>query len=108
MLHVSVLGEQAITDDEAGVHVHSSHAVALVAFLAAHAGAPQPRPRIAGMFWPGSTDAQALTNLRRLPTIADKCAVWAVRDNPGFWFMTKPLPDLSWIPGACAEHRADA
>jgi DNA-binding SARP family transcriptional activator len=65
MLHVSVLGEQAITDDEAGVQVHSSHAVALVAFLAAHAGAPQPRPRIAGMFWPDSTDAQALTNLRR-------------------------------------------
>ena len=65
MLHVSVLGEQAITDDEAGVQVHSSHAVALVAFLAAHAGAPQPRQRIAGMFWPDSTDAQALTNLRR-------------------------------------------
>ena len=66
MLHVNVLGEQAITsDDEAGVHVHSSHAVALVAFLAAHAGAPQPRQRIAGMFWPDSTDAQALTNLRR-------------------------------------------
>src|SRR5580704_8240757 len=65
MLHVSLLGEQAITDDEAGVHVHSSHAVALVAFLAAHAGAPQPRQRIAGMFWPDSTDAQALTNLRR-------------------------------------------
>src|SRR5271169_6462439 len=65
MLHVSLLGEQAITDDEAGVQVHSSHAVALVAFLAAHAGAPQPRQRIAGMFWPDSTDAQALTNLRR-------------------------------------------
>ena len=65
MLYVSVLGEQAITDDGAGVQVHSSRAVALVAFLAAHAGAPQPRQRIAGMFWPDSTDAQALTNLRR-------------------------------------------
>src|SRR5271169_6740724 len=65
MLHVSLLGEQAITDDEAGVQVHSSRAIALVAFLAAHAGAPQSRQRIAGMFWPESTDAQALTNLRR-------------------------------------------
>ena len=65
MLHVSVLGERAITDDEAGIQVHSSHTVALVAFLAAHAGAAQPRQRIAGMFWPDSTDAQALTNLRR-------------------------------------------
>ena len=39
--------------------------VALVAFLAAHAGSPQLRQRIAGLFWPDSTDAQALTNLRR-------------------------------------------
>jgi len=65
MLHVSVLGEQAIIDDGAGVQTCSSRAVALVAFLAAHAGVPQSRQRIAGMFWPDSTDAQALTNLRR-------------------------------------------
>jgi DNA-binding SARP family transcriptional activator len=30
-----------------------------------HAGAPQTRQRIAALFWPDSTDAQALTNLRR-------------------------------------------
>jgi DNA-binding SARP family transcriptional activator len=65
VLHVSVLGEQVITDDGAGVQARSSRTIALVAFLAAHAGAPQPRQRIAGMFWPDSTDAQALTNLRR-------------------------------------------
>ena len=63
MLRVSLLGEQAITG--AGARVRSSRAVALVAFLAAHAGSPQPRQRIAGLFWPDSTDAQALTNLRR-------------------------------------------
>jgi DNA-binding SARP family transcriptional activator len=65
MLHVSVLGEQAITDDVTGVQASSSRAVALVAYLAAHAGSPQARQRIAGMFWPDSTDPQALTNLRR-------------------------------------------
>src|SRR5580704_4307284 len=65
MLHVSLLGEQAITEDGTSVQARSSRAVALVAFLAAHAGAPQSRQRIAGMFWPESTDAQALTNLRR-------------------------------------------
>jgi DNA-binding SARP family transcriptional activator/tetratricopeptide (TPR) repeat protein len=65
MLYVSLLGEQAITEDETGVRPCSSRAVALVAFLAAHAGVPQSRQRIAGMFWPDSTDAQALTNLRR-------------------------------------------
>jgi DNA-binding SARP family transcriptional activator len=66
VLHVSLLGEQAIADDQPGsVRVRSSRAVVLVAFLVAHAGSAQPRPRIAGLLWPESTDAQALTNLRR-------------------------------------------
>ena len=65
MLRVCVLGEQAIIDDETGVRTRSARAVALVAFLAWHAGTAQPRQRIAGLFWPESTDAQALTNLRR-------------------------------------------
>src|SRR6201995_4769504 len=30
-----------------------------------HAGSAQARHRIAGLLWPDSTDAQALTNLRR-------------------------------------------
>lgn len=41
MLHVSLLGEQAITEDGIGIQARSSRAIALVAFLAAHAGAPQ-------------------------------------------------------------------
>jgi DNA-binding SARP family transcriptional activator len=65
MLRVSLLGEQVISDEETGVLIRSSRAVALVAFLVVHAGSPQPRQRIAGLFWPDSTDAQALTNLRR-------------------------------------------
>ena len=66
MLHMSLLGEQVIVDDRAGsVQARSSRVVALVAFLAVHAGSPQPRQRIAGLLWPESTDAQALTNLRR-------------------------------------------
>ena len=65
MLHVSLLGEQGITEDGTSVQARSSRAVALVAFLAVHAGTPQSRQRIAGTFWPQSSDAQALTNLRR-------------------------------------------
>ena len=66
MLRVSVLGEQTFTDDRTGsVGIRSARAVALVGFLAVHAGSPQARQRIAGLFWPDSTDAQALTNLRR-------------------------------------------
>src|SRR5246127_586391 len=66
MLHVSLLGDQAITDDETGsVRTRSSRTGALVGFLVAHAGSPQLRQRISLLFWPDSTDAQALTNLRR-------------------------------------------
>jgi DNA-binding SARP family transcriptional activator/tetratricopeptide (TPR) repeat protein len=66
VLRVSLLGEQVITDDVAGiVRTRSSRAVTLVAYLVLHAGAPQSRQHIAGLFWPDSSDAQALTNLRR-------------------------------------------
>lgn len=66
MLLVSLLGEQAIIDEATGtVRTRSSRTVGLVAFLVAHTGSPQTRQRIAGLFWPDSTDAQALTNLRR-------------------------------------------
>jgi DNA-binding SARP family transcriptional activator/tetratricopeptide (TPR) repeat protein len=66
MLRVSLLGEQAIVDDTAGVvRLRSSRAIELIAYLAVHAGFAQSRQRIAGLFWPDSSDAQALTNLRR-------------------------------------------
>lgn len=65
MLHVSLLGEQSIADDGTGIRARSSHTVALIGFLVTHAGSPQARQRIAGLFWPDSVDGQALTNLRR-------------------------------------------
>ncbi|MGH3795391.1 MAG: ATP-binding protein [Pseudonocardiaceae bacterium] len=66
MLHISLLGEQVITDGASGVvRTRSSRTIALVVFLVVHAGSPQARGHIAGLFWPDSTDAQALTNLRR-------------------------------------------
>lgn len=65
-LRISLLGEQSIIDDATCVvRARPSRALALAAFLIAHAGSPQSRPRVAGLFWPGSPDAQALTNLRR-------------------------------------------
>jgi DNA-binding SARP family transcriptional activator len=66
VLLISLLGEQTVADDQgANVRVRSSRALVLVAFLVMHAGSPQARQRIAGLLWPESTDAQALTNLRR-------------------------------------------
>ncbi len=65
-LQISLLGAQSIADDTSGiVRTRSARTMALVGFLVLHAGVPQTRQRLAGLFWPDSTDAQALTNLRR-------------------------------------------
>ena len=65
-LRILLLGEQAILDDATGAaRSRSARTLALAAFLTVHAGTPQTRQRIAALFWPDSTDAQALTNLRR-------------------------------------------
>ncbi len=64
MLQVSLLGEQAIADG-ASIRMSSSRAIALLAYLVLRAESRQNRQRIAGLFWPESADAQALTNLRR-------------------------------------------
>ena len=66
MLRVSLLGERTVTDEATGeVRSRSSRTLALIAYLAVHAGSPQPRGRIAATFWPASPEQQALTNLRR-------------------------------------------
>ncbi|MGZ4502668.1 MAG: ATP-binding protein [Nocardioidaceae bacterium] len=66
MLRIRLLGEQVVADETSGtVRTRSSRTLALLGYLAFHANTPQNRQRIAGRFWPDSTDAQALTNLRR-------------------------------------------
>ncbi len=66
MLRIFLLGGQIAEDDATGeVRSRSSRTLALIGFLALHAGVAQSRQLIAGRFWPDSTDAQALTNLRR-------------------------------------------
>ncbi len=65
MLNVRLLGEQVVSDATGTVRTRSSRTVELIAFLVVHAGSPQSRQRIAALFWPDSTDEQALTNLRR-------------------------------------------
>jgi DNA-binding SARP family transcriptional activator/tetratricopeptide (TPR) repeat protein len=91
LLHVSLLGEQTIADGRTGaVRLRSSRTVALLAFLAAHAGSPQARQLIAGLFWPDSTDAQALTNLRReLHTLRQ-----VLGDEPSLVVTSR---DLCWL-----------
>lgn len=66
VLLISLLGEQVIRDDTTGAsRTGSSRAFSILGLLVAHAGAPQSRQLVAGLLWPDSSDAQALTNLRR-------------------------------------------
>jgi DNA-binding SARP family transcriptional activator/tetratricopeptide (TPR) repeat protein len=66
MLEIRLLSEQRVTGGpEADGRSSSSRSVALLAYLILHAGVPQARLQLAGVFWPDSTDAQARTNLRR-------------------------------------------
>ncbi|MFC9552627.1 ATP-binding protein [Rhodococcus sp. NPDC056960] len=66
MLTVYLLGEQRVSDpaDTRGGPI-SSRAIALLAYLVLHAGLAQSRTRLAGLFWPESSEQQARTNLRR-------------------------------------------
>ena len=65
MYEIRLLGEQAVSDARGAPLAVPPRAIALVGYLALHAGLPQQRGRIATLFWPDSTDEQALTNLRR-------------------------------------------
>jgi DNA-binding SARP family transcriptional activator len=64
-LEISLLGERVIRNATGTIRTRSSRTLAMVAFLVIHADSPQSRQRIAALFWPDSTDEQALTNLRR-------------------------------------------
>jgi DNA-binding SARP family transcriptional activator/tetratricopeptide (TPR) repeat protein len=64
VLEVSLLGEQYVAGSATNI-ARSTRSIALLAFLATHAEAPQPRQRLAAIFWPDSTERQSRTNLRR-------------------------------------------
>jgi hypothetical protein len=62
VLNVSLRGQQSVTDGRGGIaRAQSSRDDVLVV----QAGSLQARQPVAGLSWPESTDAQALTNLRR-------------------------------------------
>jgi DNA-binding SARP family transcriptional activator len=46
--------------------LESARAESLLAYLLLHRDAPQPRQRLAFLLWPGSTEPQAQTNLRKV------------------------------------------
>lgn len=66
-LHIRLLGEFGLArGDEPVASVTAPRLQALIAYLALGGSAPQPRAHTAFVFWPDSTEKQALTNLRHL------------------------------------------
>jgi DNA-binding SARP family transcriptional activator/predicted ATPase len=65
-LEIQLLGDVRITHRARVVPLDSPRLQALLAYLILHRGSPQQRRRAAFLFWPESTESQALTNLRQL------------------------------------------
>jgi DNA-binding SARP family transcriptional activator len=66
-LHIHLLGDFRLSYDDVPVTTVSTPRLqSLLAYLVLYHGAPQARRHLAFLFWPDSTEAQALTNLRNL------------------------------------------
>jgi DNA-binding SARP family transcriptional activator len=67
MLKIDLLGDFRILEDGRPLTTLSAARVqSLLAYLLVNRHAPQPRHHLAFLFWPDSTEKQALTNLRNL------------------------------------------
>ena len=66
-LRIQLLGDFRLSDgDQLLTTVNTSRLQALLAYLILHRDSPQSRKHVAFLFWPDTTEAQALTNLRNL------------------------------------------
>ena len=66
-LRIQLLGDFRLSDgDQLLTTVNTSRLQALLAYLMLHRDNPQSRRHLAFLFWPDTTEAQALTNLRNL------------------------------------------
>ena len=65
-LHIRLFdGLRISSEDRLITTVDAPRLQSLLAYLLLHGDAPQPRERLAFMFWPDSQEAQARTNLRQ-------------------------------------------
>jgi len=66
-LHLRLLGEfSLIYDDKQVTSLNSMRLQSLLTYLVLHRDVPQQRSRLAFLFWPDTTEAQARNNLRQL------------------------------------------
>lgn len=92
---VRLLGDFAVYNGEQPVTlVNTLRLQVLLTYLLLHRQAPQSRRHLAFLFWPDSTEAQALTNLRKqllyLRQVLPDCDRLLAMDRQG----------VHWLPGA--------
>ena len=75
MLTVRLLGQFALHQDDQPVEMVSRPAQSLFAYLILNAGTVYRREKLAGLFWPDSSEANARSNLRH--------ALWRIRKGIG-------------------------
>jgi WD40 repeat protein/DNA-binding SARP family transcriptional activator len=103
VLEVRLLGQFTVKLDGAPVQINSRPAQSLLAYLLIHAGRAVRREKLAGLFWPDTSDENARNNLRQ--------ALWRVRkslDADGN--SDHPLllvDDITVAVNASSEYRLD-
>jgi DNA-binding SARP family transcriptional activator len=66
MLRIQLLGDFILTDDGAPVTaVNTLRLQSLLAYLVLHHDTPQPRPHVAFLLWPDTSESNARNNLRQ-------------------------------------------
>jgi DNA-binding SARP family transcriptional activator len=75
MLKVKLLGQFDVQLNDAPVEVRTQSAQSLLAYLLLNAGTAHRRVRLAGLFWPETSEANARNNLRH--------ALWRIRKAIG-------------------------
>ncbi len=96
-LHISLLGDFRLVWGETPVTTITVPRVqSLLAYLVLHHETPQDRTRLAFLFWPDSTEAQAHTNLRQLVHHLRRSLPAAEQ------FLFADKRQLCWLPASAA------
>jgi predicted ATPase/DNA-binding SARP family transcriptional activator len=90
VIEINMLGRFEIQNDGKAVQLGSRPASALLAYLALTRGTKHPREKLAGLFWPESTDQNARKNLRQ--------ALWRLRKSLGNDFLEIDGNSITFLP----------
>ena len=92
MLTVRLLGQFALHQDDQPIEMVSRPAQSLFAYLILNAGVTLRREKLAGLFWPDSSESNARNNLRG--------ALWRIRQSIGEGYLQADRLTVTFIPDA--------